>query len=108
MLKDSLNLFIIIFVAFAYKYFVIFLGMMYIWPLFHPCVPVLKRELLFSGPFGIFCWLSGCIFVDRFNSEKARDILNMKVKEMKEQKVSTCICLLVTLSYNIYIYNNII
>lgn len=62
-------------------------GMMYIWPLFHPCVPVLKRELLFSGPFGIFCWLAGCIFVDRFNSEKARDTLNMKVKEMKVQKV---------------------
>ncbi|GIY36072.1 1-acyl-sn-glycerol-3-phosphate acyltransferase alpha [Caerostris darwini] len=62
-------------------------GMMYIWPLFHPCVPVLKRELLFSGPFGIFCWLAGCIFVDRFNSEKARDTLNMKVKVLKERNV---------------------
>ncbi|XP_054720696.1 1-acyl-sn-glycerol-3-phosphate acyltransferase beta-like [Uloborus diversus] len=62
-------------------------GMMYIWPLFHPCVPVLKRELLFTGPFGIFCWLAGCIFVDRFNSESARDTLNMKIKEMKERKV---------------------
>ncbi|KFM68386.1 hypothetical protein X975_04680, partial [Stegodyphus mimosarum] len=62
-------------------------GMMYIWPLFHPCVPVLKRELLFSGPFGIFCWLAGCVFVDRFNSEKARDTLNMKIKEMKDRKV---------------------
>ncbi|GFY52040.1 1-acyl-sn-glycerol-3-phosphate acyltransferase alpha [Trichonephila inaurata madagascariensis] len=62
-------------------------GMMYIWPLFHPCVPVLKKELLFTGPFGIFCWLAGCIFVDRFNSEKARDTLNNKVKELKERKV---------------------
>lgn len=62
-------------------------GMMYIWPLFHPCVPVLKKELLFSGPFGIFCWLAGCIFVDRFNSEKAKDTLNLKVKEMKERNV---------------------
>ncbi|KAG8188602.1 hypothetical protein JTE90_005957 [Oedothorax gibbosus] len=62
-------------------------GMMYIWPLFHPCVPVLKRELLFSGPFGIFCWLAGCIFVDRYNSVKARETLNNKVEEMKKNNV---------------------
>lgn len=62
-------------------------GMMYIWPLFHPCVPVLKRELLWTGPFGIFCWLAGCVFVERCNSGKARDTLNFKIKEIKERKV---------------------
>ncbi|XP_015919895.1 1-acyl-sn-glycerol-3-phosphate acyltransferase beta isoform X2 [Parasteatoda tepidariorum] len=62
-------------------------GMMYIWPLFHPGVPVLKKELLFTGPFGIFCWLCDCIFVDRCNSAAAYKILNKKITAMKDKKV---------------------
>ncbi|XP_076351983.1 1-acyl-sn-glycerol-3-phosphate acyltransferase beta-like isoform X2 [Tachypleus tridentatus] len=63
------------------------LGMMYIWPLFSPCIAVLKRELLFTGPFGIVSWLAGFIFLDRCNSEDARNTLNTKVKEVKEKRV---------------------
>ncbi|XP_023211360.1 1-acyl-sn-glycerol-3-phosphate acyltransferase alpha-like [Centruroides sculpturatus] len=63
------------------------IGMMHIWPFFHPCLPVLKQELFWSGPFGIFCWLAGCVFLNRSNSEEARKLLNAKMNEMKEKKI---------------------
>lgn len=64
------------------------IGMMETWSFFHPMVPVLKKELLFSGPFGIGCWLGGALFLDRSNTAKARELLNKKIEVLKEKKVS--------------------
>lgn len=47
-----------------------------------------KKELIYAGPFGIACWLSGIIFVDRSNSKKAHETLERTAEIMHERQVS--------------------
>lgn len=47
---------------------------------------VAKRELLFVGPFGIAAYLSGLIFIDRVNGEKAKNTLNEAMEQLKQNK----------------------
>ncbi|XP_074779102.1 1-acyl-sn-glycerol-3-phosphate acyltransferase alpha-like [Athene noctua] len=35
------------------------------------CVPIAKKEVLYMGPFGLACWLSGIVFIDRKKKEEA-------------------------------------
>ncbi|NXX52485.1 PLCA acyltransferase, partial [Scopus umbretta] len=35
------------------------------------CVPIAKKEILYMGTFGIACWLSGLIFIDRKKKEES-------------------------------------
>ncbi|NXC54283.1 PLCA acyltransferase, partial [Aleadryas rufinucha] len=35
------------------------------------CVPIAKKEVLYMGTFGLACWLSGVIFIDRKNREES-------------------------------------
>ena len=51
------------------------------------CTVLAKRELLFFGPFGLAAWLSGLVFVDRLNREKARKTMDMIAKLMHDKKV---------------------
>ncbi|XP_014783591.1 1-acyl-sn-glycerol-3-phosphate acyltransferase alpha [Octopus bimaculoides] len=46
-----------------------FIGMMEIWPDY--CTSLAKKELLYTGVFGVAAWLCGTIFIDRLNHEKA-------------------------------------
>ena len=52
------------------------------------CTVLAKRELLFFGPFGLAAWLSGIVFVDRLNREKACNTMDMIAKLMHDKKVS--------------------
>ena len=52
------------------------------------CTVLAKRELLYFGPFGFAAWLSGLVFVDRLNREKARNTMDMIAQLMHDQKVS--------------------
>ncbi|KAI0216588.1 1-acyl-sn-glycerol-3-phosphate acyltransferase alpha [Lamellibrachia satsuma] len=51
------------------------------------CTVLAKRELLYFGPFGFAAWLSGLVFVDRLNREKARNTMDMIAKLMHDQKL---------------------
>ncbi|XP_064457108.1 1-acyl-sn-glycerol-3-phosphate acyltransferase beta-like [Ornithodoros turicata] len=64
------------------------LGMLLHWHLFNPCVPVIKKELLWTGPVGIFCWLCGSVFVDRQNSDIGRAALYDKLELVSHGKCS--------------------
>lgn len=57
------------------------------WEAFDPAVPVMKEELRYALSFGIFCSLSGAIFVDR-GSEKGRRALQKGLEEAKRTKKS--------------------
>ncbi|NXF12451.1 PLCA acyltransferase, partial [Smithornis capensis] len=35
----------------------------------HRCVPIAKREILYMGTFGLACWLTGIVFIDRSDRE---------------------------------------
>uniref|UniRef100_A0A8C3EVY1 1-acyl-sn-glycerol-3-phosphate acyltransferase n=1 Tax=Corvus moneduloides TaxID=1196302 RepID=A0A8C3EVY1_CORMO len=35
------------------------------------CVPIAKKEILYMGTFGLACWLSGVIFIDRKRREES-------------------------------------
>ena len=48
-----------------------------------------KKELIYGGTFGIAGWLCGGLaFVDRLNSEKARDTIHYLAKLIKKKDVS--------------------
>ncbi|XP_067662381.1 1-acyl-sn-glycerol-3-phosphate acyltransferase alpha-like [Haliotis asinina] len=46
-----------------------FFGMMEIWPL--RCTSLAKKELMYTGPFGLAAWLCGTVFIDRLNHDRA-------------------------------------
>ncbi|KFQ34012.1 1-acyl-sn-glycerol-3-phosphate acyltransferase alpha, partial [Mesitornis unicolor] len=39
------------------------------------CVPIAKKEILYMGPFGLACWLSGLIFIDHKRREESINAL---------------------------------
>jgi len=49
--------------------------------------PVVKRELLYSGPFGLMAYLSGTVFVDRSNPTRARASLNNALDYLTDKKI---------------------
>jgi len=51
------------------------------------CTPLAKKELLYTGPFGIACWLSGITFIDRLNREKSRSTMNNLAKRVNEENL---------------------
>ncbi|XP_043500486.1 1-acyl-sn-glycerol-3-phosphate acyltransferase alpha [Polistes fuscatus] len=62
------------------------LGMFHLWPIMNRCTAVAKKELFYAWPFGLAAWLSGLIFIDRLNSEKARSVINTASKQSKDEK----------------------
>ncbi|XP_046418947.1 1-acyl-sn-glycerol-3-phosphate acyltransferase alpha isoform X1 [Neodiprion virginianus] len=63
------------------------LGMFDIWPIMDKCTVVAKKEIFYAWPFGLAAWLSGLIFIDRMNSEKARSVINTATNHIIEQKI---------------------
>ncbi|XP_049515836.1 1-acyl-sn-glycerol-3-phosphate acyltransferase alpha isoform X2 [Dermacentor silvarum] len=61
-------------------------GLLHFWREFHPCVPVMKRELLYTGPLGLACYLAGSVFLDRGNSQQSRRALNERLEDIKNGK----------------------
>uniref|UniRef100_T1J654 1-acyl-sn-glycerol-3-phosphate acyltransferase n=1 Tax=Strigamia maritima TaxID=126957 RepID=T1J654_STRMM len=61
--------------------------MMAVWPKMPRCAPIIKKELLYAGPFGICAWLCGAVFVDRSNSARAQKSLNCALNYLTERKI---------------------
>ncbi|XP_055636784.1 1-acyl-sn-glycerol-3-phosphate acyltransferase alpha [Toxorhynchites rutilus septentrionalis] len=57
------------------------------WHVMDKCTVIAKKELLYTGPFGIGAWLSGLIFIDRKNPENAHNAMNDAATMMKEKRV---------------------
>lgn len=56
--------------------------------LFPPrATPLAKKELLYTGPFGVSMWLAGVVFVDRGNHTKAQETMQKTAKIMHERQV---------------------
>ncbi|CAB0030172.1 unnamed protein product [Trichogramma brassicae] len=62
-------------------------GMFDIWPIMDKCTVVAKKEIFYVWPFGLAAWLCGLIFIDRMQSDKARDTINTAVEHLKENKI---------------------
>jgi len=58
---------------------------MQMWP--DRCVPMMKEELKYYGPFGIAGVLTGSVFVDRFNKERAIETCNKAIAYLKGKNV---------------------
>ncbi|CAL7947964.1 unnamed protein product [Xylocopa violacea] len=63
------------------------LGMFQIWPVMEKCTVVAKKEIFYAWPFGLSAWLSGLIFIDRMNSDKARSVINTATNYIKDKKI---------------------
>lgn len=58
-----------------------------LWPVMQKCTVVAKRELFFAWPFGLAAWLCGLIFINRMQSEHARDSLHKASDSIKSKKI---------------------
>lgn len=67
--------------------FFYFSGMFDIWPIMNKCTVVAKRELFYCWPFGLAAWLCGLIFIDRMQSDKARESLYNAADIIKKKKI---------------------
>ena len=52
---------------------------------------LIKRELMYAGPFGIAAWLCGLVPVDRLNREKAHMTMERTAEIMHKKNVTTLI-----------------
>ncbi|CAH1786600.1 unnamed protein product [Owenia fusiformis] len=55
------------------------------------CSTLAKKELIWAGPFGLGSWLSGLIFIDRLNPEKARDTMTKTVRKITNENIKLLI-----------------
>ncbi|RNA12802.1 1-acyl-sn-glycerol-3-phosphate acyltransferase alpha [Brachionus plicatilis] len=63
-----------------------FLTMMKVWPGGN-CTPLAKKELFYSGPFGLAIWLCGITFIDRLNPQKARGTIDKLAKKINDENL---------------------
>ncbi|XP_065345108.1 1-acyl-sn-glycerol-3-phosphate acyltransferase alpha [Cloeon dipterum] len=63
------------------------LGMFDLWPVMDKCTVVAKKELLYAWPFGLAAWLCGLIFIDRHNSNTAKESMNQATKHIQDNKI---------------------
>lgn len=59
-----------------------------IWRVMDKCTVIAKKELLYTGPFGLAAWLCGLIFIPRVQTDKAKDIMNFAADRIKSKKVT--------------------
>ena len=64
-------------------------GMMEMWP--SRCVALAKRSLQYMLPFGLAATLTGTVFVDRGNRERALGTMGDTAVTIRQNKVSYCI-----------------
>lgn len=58
-----------------------------IWRYMDKCTVIAKKEILYTGPFGLAAYLCGLIFIPRVQSDKAKTIMNLAVEQIKPDKV---------------------
>ncbi|KAL1423651.1 hypothetical protein MTO96_021025 [Rhipicephalus appendiculatus] len=63
-------------------------GVTYAWKEFHPCLAVMKRELIYTGPLAVACYLAGCVFIDRRDAQQSHQALNERLEDVKNGKAS--------------------
>lgn len=51
------------------------------------CTPLAKKEILYSGPFGLANWLCGITFIDRLHPEKSRKTIEDLAKRINEENL---------------------
>ncbi|NXS44232.1 PLCA acyltransferase, partial [Balaeniceps rex] len=51
------------------------------------CVPIAKKEILYMGTFGLACWLSGLIFIDRKKKEESIATLTEVAHSLHKENV---------------------
>ncbi|XP_025905996.1 1-acyl-sn-glycerol-3-phosphate acyltransferase alpha-like [Nothoprocta perdicaria] len=55
------------------------------------CVPIAKKEILYMGTFGLACWLSGIIFINRKKREESINILTEVAHSMNKENFQVLI-----------------
>ncbi|XP_077867148.1 1-acyl-sn-glycerol-3-phosphate acyltransferase alpha-like [Saccoglossus kowalevskii] len=67
--------------------FIDFIGMMEIYP--ERCTALAKKSLKYAGTFGLGCWLSGIIFIERFRPDRAKDTIGEAVDIINKKNFVT-------------------
>jgi len=54
-----------------------------LWPHLKKVAPIAKKQILYVGPFGLACYLLGCVFIDRTSPTSREDVINAGVEAKK-------------------------
>lgn len=57
------------------------------WKLIDKMTVIAKKELFYTGPFGLGAWLGGLIFINRSNPDEAKRSMNEATRILNQQKV---------------------
>ncbi len=57
-----------------------------IWP-GGKCTALAKKELIWTGPFGLTSWLSGVTFIDRLHRDKSRKTMDDLAERINKENV---------------------
>lgn len=61
--------------------------MMKVWPGGN-CTPLAKKELFYTGPFGLAIWLCGITFIDRLNPQRSRGTIDKLAQKINDENVN--------------------
>ncbi|CAG0904804.1 unnamed protein product [Cyprideis torosa] len=64
-----------------------YLGMCELWDVAGKLTAVAKKEILYSGPFGLAAYLCDLVFINRMNSDESKQILKEAGQKMKKEKI---------------------
>jgi len=56
------------------------LALFELWPHLKKVAPIAKKQILYAGPFGLACYLLGCVFIDRKSPTSREDVITAGVE----------------------------
>ena len=48
---------------------------------------IAKREILYSGPFGLAAWLCGLIFINKRDVTESRELMRVAMEKLKSKNI---------------------
>ncbi|XP_070508309.1 1-acyl-sn-glycerol-3-phosphate acyltransferase alpha-like [Chironomus tepperi] len=63
------------------------LGMFAIWHTMGKVTVIAKREILYSGPFGLAAWLCGLVFINKKDVTESRELMRVAMEKLKRENI---------------------
>ena len=48
---------------------------------------IAKREILYSGPFGLAAWLCGLVFINKRDVTESRELMKVAMEKLKRENI---------------------
>ena len=58
-----------------------------IWHTMGKVTVIAKREILYSGPFGLAAWLCGLVFINKRDMSESRELMRVAMEKLKRENI---------------------